>query len=422
MLSCATIRSSGTSGKSAKYREPVQPALLARVPDEQQRPLRPRALRERAGERHQRHRARAVVVRAVPDAIVERAGADAPGRLRAPAVAHRVLRVADVVVVRAERDVGVPQRGIRALDEGDHVLGELGPDDRVVGVDVERERHAGKLEVRQRILRGGLPRERVVGLRRAAEQKRQHLGAHRDRRRPRAIEPLDGRKIHRSRLGGRAGPTRPAGRRVRGRAYRRGGAQLVGGVPRAAGQDAAGCRVVHPLRRLGAEPHDGGARHVPPAEILVRGRGHVQPVAGEHHAVDRQMLGPAHVARERDARAVGEGARGVPDAHREARAAGRLDPVHANGLQVGPAVAGRRHAPGGEVGFDVPRGQPDARAEHRAALELVGRDVAEPLAEVAGGDGGPAAGSGGQDGRPEDQGGDGDETGATRRPHGSSGP
>ena len=61
--------------------------------------------------------------------------------------------VADVIVVRPERDVRVLQLRIAALDDGDDVLRELRPDHFVVSVEVEGELHAIETERRQRLLR-----------------------------------------------------------------------------------------------------------------------------------------------------------------------------------------------------------------------------------------------------------------------------
>ena len=57
-----------------------QAALLAGMPDEEQRSARPLALGKCAGQRHQCHRAGSIVVGTVPDAIVAAPRGDAPGR------------------------------------------------------------------------------------------------------------------------------------------------------------------------------------------------------------------------------------------------------------------------------------------------------------------------------------------------------
>ena len=100
------------------------------------------------------------------------------------------FRVADVVVVRAERDVGVLQLRIAALDDADDVLRELRADDLVVGVDVEGQRHAVEPERRQRLPRLGLPLQLVVFDGRVAEEKlEERIAAGRAWRHGR-VEPL----------------------------------------------------------------------------------------------------------------------------------------------------------------------------------------------------------------------------------------
>ena len=92
-------------------------------------------------------------------------GVDAPGRRRRAAAAvgrDLAFRVADVIVVRAERDVGGLQLRIAAFDDADDVLGELRANDLVVGVDVEGERDAVETKRRQRLLRVGLALQLVV--------------------------------------------------------------------------------------------------------------------------------------------------------------------------------------------------------------------------------------------------------------------
>ena len=90
-----------------------QAVLLAGVPDEQQRSLRTR-LQARRGFRHrqQRGRAGAVVIRAVVNHIGARAA------VRGSAAAGH----ADVIVVRAERDVFILQLRIAAPHDRDDVL------------------------------------------------------------------------------------------------------------------------------------------------------------------------------------------------------------------------------------------------------------------------------------------------------------
>ncbi len=146
---------------------PEEPAFLSRVPDEEQRPLRPRALRERFRKRHHRHRPRSVVVRAVPDAIVGRPRRDAAGR--AAAFARLAVEISDVVVMRAERDIRILQTRIGAFHHGDHVLRALHADDVVGHVHVERNRHVVESERRQVVARLGEPLQVVVLHGRAAE-------------------------------------------------------------------------------------------------------------------------------------------------------------------------------------------------------------------------------------------------------------
>ena len=135
-------------------------ALLAGVPNEDERALRLLPFGERFRERHDRHGAGAVVVRAVPDAIVFRARRDAPRRARAAraVVAARNLAfgVSDVIVVRPERHVRVLQLRIATFDDADDVLGELGAHNLIVRIDVERDRRARDAELRQLLLRGCL--------------------------------------------------------------------------------------------------------------------------------------------------------------------------------------------------------------------------------------------------------------------------
>ena len=119
-----------------------QPALLAGVPDEQQRPLRPRACRRTAC-------ASAISATVPTHRRLRRsrcdrrlAGRDASRRAGPPAavVADLGFGIADMIVVRAERDIRVLEHRIAAFDDGDDVLRELRADDRVVDVDVEGER------------------------------------------------------------------------------------------------------------------------------------------------------------------------------------------------------------------------------------------------------------------------------------------
>ena len=141
---------------------PVQPGFLARVPDEQQR-----ALRLRSGARTP---CAIAIIATVPDpsssapllmmspgarrvarladAAARRVAADQPP----PRLARQRRLIADVVVVGAERDVGVLQLRIRAWNDADDVARQAGPDDVVVGVDVDRDRDALQRKGGQRLL------------------------------------------------------------------------------------------------------------------------------------------------------------------------------------------------------------------------------------------------------------------------------
>jgi hypothetical protein len=83
---------------------------------------------------------------------------------RVATIAEGELLVTNVVVVRAEQDVGVPERGIAALDQADDVAGEASLDDVVGRVHVDGDRDAGQRDIRQRFLfLGGCAERRVVG-------------------------------------------------------------------------------------------------------------------------------------------------------------------------------------------------------------------------------------------------------------------
>ena len=107
-------------------------AFLARVPDKQQRPLRPRASHRRSRHLHERHHARAVIVGAVVDDVrrlVGRRAAGAIARGRCRPVGRGAVRVrpggakADVIEVRAERDELGPQHRVGPLDAGNDIEG-----------------------------------------------------------------------------------------------------------------------------------------------------------------------------------------------------------------------------------------------------------------------------------------------------------
>ena len=160
MLSCAADLVDRHDREVGVVARSVEAGFLAGVPDEQQRSLRLRPQRERFRQRHQRHRPRPVIVGAVVDVVARagrvarltRASACAGGTAAESASAAGRLRIADVIVVRAERDVRVFQLRVRARDDADDVAGELGADDGVVGVDVDRQLDALQRERRQRLL------------------------------------------------------------------------------------------------------------------------------------------------------------------------------------------------------------------------------------------------------------------------------
>src|SRR5438128_4959795 len=99
------------------------------MPYEDYRSLRLRAGSESFGDAHHCHRARAVIVRAVPDAVLDcafgycasRAGADRP----VWPLSHLAFSVTDVIVVRAERDVCVFEFGVRAFNYSHYVASIL---------------------------------------------------------------------------------------------------------------------------------------------------------------------------------------------------------------------------------------------------------------------------------------------------------
>ena len=68
-----------------------------------------------------------------------------------------------------------------------------------------------------------------------------------------------------------------------------------------------------------------------------------------------------------------------------------LHAENANRLQVGAVIPCRANAPGLQVLLDVRGGEPDAAAEHGATLQIVRRDVGQPLLELGAGDRGGAA-------------------------------
>ena len=118
------------------------------------------------------------------------------------------------------------------------------------------------------------------------------------------------------------------------------------------------------------------------ADIEVMLGRQVEPVAGELHAIDGESLLTARIARKRDGVAVAEGPRFGADLHRHGRSALRLDAQHPHGLEIGARIASGCDAPDAQMLGDVASGQSQSRAEHRAPLQIVGRDVGQPLPEV----------------------------------------
>src|SRR5439155_16083211 len=85
---------------------PPQSRLLAGIPDEQDRALRPRTLRERARDREVGGTPRSIVVRRVEDAVAAR---------RCRHLPHRTVEM------RRDGDPLALQRWIRAFDESEDV-------------------------------------------------------------------------------------------------------------------------------------------------------------------------------------------------------------------------------------------------------------------------------------------------------------
>src|SRR5262249_18213442 len=109
-------------------------------------------------------------------------------------------------------------------------------------------------------------------------------------------------------------------------------------------------------------------------------------VARELNAINGDLAGDADVARKDHALAVGEGADLTADLNGQRRSIGGANAEHADRLEVRSAVAPGLHAPGVQMLPDVACGEPHAVREGGPAFELVGRDVGQPLPEVAAGD------------------------------------
>ena len=71
--------------------------------------------------------------------------------------------------MRAEGDIRVLQLRVGALDDSDDIVRELGANDLVIGVDVERNLHARQCEGRQRLLRRSFAFQLLVPFGRMAE-------------------------------------------------------------------------------------------------------------------------------------------------------------------------------------------------------------------------------------------------------------
>jgi len=139
-------------------------------------------------------------------------------RADAPAVHNFALRVADMIVVRAERNVRALQRRIAALDDGGDILRETRAHDLIVCVDVERQLHAVEAERRQRILRVRFSFELAVLDWRPAEQQLEEFVRGGDDRSDRQIEALRRGEICRRDRSSACGWTHPfrSTRRLRG--------------------------------------------------------------------------------------------------------------------------------------------------------------------------------------------------------------
>ena len=118
----------------------------------------------------------------------------------------------------------------------------------------------------------------------------------------------------------------------------------------------------------------------------------VEVQLGDGEAVADELRAPAHrllsalVLRKRDALAVLERARLPVDRHRDARVALRVHAEDLHDLEVRAIVAARLHAPFLQVIGDVGRCEAKPFGVHAASLQLIGRDVAEPLFQLVGRD------------------------------------
>ena len=337
--------------------------------------------------------------------IVARAGGDPAGRSRRTLVAGRgrAIRVADVIVVGAHGDVGVLQPRIAAFDDADDVVGQLRPDDLVVDVDVEPERHVVQAEGRQRLLGGRFLPQLVVRHRRAAEQERQEFVGRRDVWRNRLVEAARRREIDRRGPCPAASATAPAATvaRLVGRDWRRidagDGSLLVGGVAASAGDDLPVRARVDGLGPIGPEKYDGGVFHVFPAVVHLARRGRIDPVPDELDARGHHGAAAALESLEGDALAILEGARLASDLDRYGRAARSADTQDPNRLEVAAGVASRLDVPLPQMLLDVGGRETEARTVDGAALHLVGRNVRQPRAQLVLPDRGQTTAGGGRE-------------------------
>src|SRR5262249_37545430 len=157
----------------------------SRVPHQNYRPARSWSRRKRLRNAQHRDRARTIVIRAVPDSILNRPLSHAPSRPGSPwpiyTLSDFALRIADVIVVRTKEHISVLQLRIAAFNHSYHVPRILRTDNFVVAVQLERYPHVLEREFRQFLTRSHHSLE--VGVLRfcAAEKKIEELvlGSHR---------------------------------------------------------------------------------------------------------------------------------------------------------------------------------------------------------------------------------------------------
>src|SRR5262252_1792197 len=295
-----------------------KPALFTGVPDEQHRPLRPRPERVRSGESHQRHRPRSVIVRSIPDAVVLGTGSDEAGRAAATnaigSADELTFGVPDVIVVRTQRNVGLLQLWIAALDNGYDVLREPRAHDLIAGVDVERQRHAVETKRRQWFPRVGLLLEVLVFHGGAAKQELEEGVAAGQSGRDDVIEPFGRREVGNGNRATAAasllrGHTSPASSAACARLLRGAdggsGKAFVGGVP-AATKEESSQGWIDARRPCGAQPDDRCASDVVTPIVLVAGLRSIESIANELHAIDREALICPGILRKTDG-ILGEG-------------------------------------------------------------------------------------------------------------------